>query len=78
MVLQVDNNDKMNMLNPAGRVVSAPVYMKKELLSKGWAIITNPKEEYYPTYDKRNGSWQKDLAIVEDIDPSNFLEVERI
>ncbi len=73
------NETKLTMLNPAGRVVSVPFHLKTELLKQGFKIISNAKEEYYPTWDKGNKSWQKDVVnVVEDIDVNNFLEVDKL
>ncbi len=73
------NESQLTMLNPGGRVVKVPFSMKIELLKKGFKIISNAKEEYYPTYDSSNKSWQKDVVnVVEDIDTDNFLEVDKI
>ena len=75
----IDPSEKIQMLNPAGRVVNVPMFQKKELLTKGFKIIVNAKEEWYPNYDTRNGEWNSErLNVVENIEPANFLEVKKI
>lgn len=68
---------KLTFLNPSGRVITANGNMKKELLAKGFRMIVNPKEEYYPSYDKSNYGTQ-DWNVIENIETSNYLEVTKL
>lgn len=43
---------KTYMVNPRGRVVAVEQHQLRELAEKGWRIIQNPKEDYYPQYDQ--------------------------
>ena len=43
---------KTYMVNPRGRVVAVEQHQIRDLGEKGWRIIQNPKEDYYPNYDQ--------------------------
>lgn len=74
-----DPQDKVQMIGVDGRVRSVPSYLRESLLKEGFKMIYNAKEEYYPNYDVRNTDYQsKDMNIIEDIEPSEYLEVEKI
>lgn len=68
----------IQLLNPTGRVVTVSSHMKEELLKKGFRIIINPKEEYYPTYDSQADRYLKDQNIMENIPVSDILEVDKL
>lgn len=73
--MSIDQNTKCTMLAPDGGVRYIPLYMKEELLKKGWKIINNPKEEYYPQYDTTLQGYTTNAETVEEED-SNVLEVK--
>lgn len=72
--MSIDQNTKITMLGLDGGVKYVPLYMKEELLKKGWKVITNPKEEYYPQYDQTLQGYFSAPDVVEEVE-SNFLEV---
>lgn len=68
---------KIKMIGSDGRVRIVPDYMKDKLIAQGFRLIVNAKEEYYPQHDIRNGG-DKALNIMEDVEPIDQLEVEKL
>lgn len=75
--MSIDPSTKISMLGIDGGVKYVPIYMRDELLKKGWKVITNPKMEYYPQYDQSLQGFTTDSEAVEEND-NNFLEVKVI
>lgn len=73
----LDKSTTINLLNPRGRVITVPLYLKISLLAQGYKLIMNPKEEWYPQHDKRVNE-SNDLNVLENIEEGNILEVEKI
>ena len=70
------NSDKITMVGVDGKLRLVPLYMKEELLAQGWGLVTNPKQNYYPQYDKTlKGYGDVPPNIDED---TNYLEIEKI
>ena len=65
------------MVKSDGKVGVFPSYLKEELLKKGFALIINPKQSYYPQYDRTLKGYGKNPEVIEEDDP-NYLEVEKI
>lgn len=74
----MNDNYKIKMLNPTGRVVDVYARMKDQLIKQGFKMIVNPREEYYPSHDKQNSGYWKDQNVIENIQIDNFLEVDKL
>jgi hypothetical protein len=75
--MSIDPNSTISMIGVDGGVKYVPSYMREELLKKGWKVVSNPKMEYYPQYDRSLQGFTTDSETVEE-DDNNFLEVKII
>lgn len=57
------------MINTRGRVITVHLWEVDVERDKGSKVINNPKETYYPQYDKS-------LSLESDVDPSPPNQVE--
>ena len=73
-----DPSEKIHMIGLDGRVRYIPVSLKKKLLAVGWGIISNPKEEYFPQYDRVANPDNKNISIIENEETDSVLEVEKL
>lgn len=71
----IDPSTKITMLGLDGGVKYVPAYMREDLLKRGWKVIINPKEEYYPQYDRTIQGYSNTSETIEEED-SNYLEVK--
>lgn len=71
------DSTKLTMVKPDGKVGLFPYMMKAELLKKGFALITNPKQNYYVQFDRTLKGYGQNPEEVKDDDPS-YLEVEKL
>jgi hypothetical protein len=75
--MSIDQTTKCTLLAPDGGVRYIPLYLKDDLLKKGWKVINNPKSEYYPAYDVSLQGNVSGSDTVEEED-NNFLEIKII
>lgn len=74
----INQNSTISMIGVDGGVKYVPLYMREELLKKGWKIIVNPKMEYYPQYDQSLQGFRNESESVDEDNDNNFLEVKVI
>ena len=68
----MDNNTKIILYGLDGGRREVPLYMKDELLKKGW-VIRDSKEEYIPSLDRTLKSYKENEEEV-DVKDGEFLE----
>jgi hypothetical protein len=71
-------SDKLHFIGVDGKLRKMPYYMKDELLKQGWAIVSNPKQEYYPQYDRTVKGYEIPNTEIAGDEDKNFLEVDKI
>jgi len=72
-----EDNTFINMIGPDGKVRNIRSYMKDELLKKGFRVVINPKQEWYPQFDSSLKS-NINPNITEVSEDSDFIRVEKL
>lgn len=65
------------MVGLDGKVRNIPAYMKDELVTKGWRVVINPKQEYYPDRDQTIKS-NTVFNNLEEVVETDLLTVEKL
>lgn len=67
---------QIHMINTRGRPVLIDDNLVESYKAKGWRVIINPTETYYPQYDQSNGTYMTQVTRDIENGDKDMLKVE--
>lgn len=55
----IDRNEPTYMIGLDGGLRKIPAYMVNELQKQGWRMVTNPRRQYFPEFDRTNPNYKE-------------------